>query len=161
MSAPRASQRPAVAAPPALDHFLVATTVTTTAAVAAADWGSVSRASSLPQQQEQGLRLLLHAATLAHEMVHWTKHPTRLNRDLGRKKWGDEGYAMEELVAEIGSAFLCADLQITPEVRNDHADYIGSWLKVLKEDNRAVFQAASLASKAVEHLHQLQPSVQT
>ena len=97
-----------------------------------------------------------HASTLAHEMVHWTKHATRLNRDLGRKKWGDEGYAMEELVAEIGSAFLCADLQITPEVRDDHAAYIESWLKVLKEDNRAIFTAASMASKAVEHLHQLQ-----
>ena len=96
-----------------------------------------------------------HAATFAHEMVHWTKHATRLNRDLGRKTWGDEGYAMEELVAEIGSAFLCADLQITPEVRDDHADYIASWLKVLKEDNRAVFTAASLASKAVGFLQQL------
>ena len=97
-----------------------------------------------------------HASTLAHEMVHWTKHATRLNRDLGRNKWGDAGYAMEELVAEIGSAFLCADLQITPEVRDDHADYIGSWLKVLKEDNRAIFTAASMASKAVEYLHGLQ-----
>ena len=94
-----------------------------------------------------------HAATLAHEMVHWTKHKTRLGRDLGRKKWGDEGYAMEELVAEIGSAFLCADLQITPEVREDHAAYIESWLKVLKEDNRAVFTAASMASKAADYLH--------
>ena len=70
----------------------------------------------------------IHAATLAHEMVHWTKHKSRLDRDLGRKKWGDEGYAMEEFVAEICSAFLCADLEITPEVREDHADYIGSWL---------------------------------
>jgi antirestriction protein ArdC len=58
-----------------------------------------------------------HAATLAHELTHWTRHPSRLARDLGRKKWGDEGYAMEELVAELGSAFLCADLRITPEVR--------------------------------------------
>ena len=66
-----------------------------------------------------------HAATLAHELTHWTKHDKRLARDMGRVKWGDEGYAREELVAELGSAFLCADLEITPEVRPDHAAYIG------------------------------------
>jgi antirestriction protein ArdC len=55
-------------------------------------------------------------STLAHETVHWTKKPERLDRDLGRKQWGDEGYAMEELVAEIGAAFLCADLDLTPGV---------------------------------------------
>ena len=98
-----------------------------------------------------------HAATLAHELTHWTRHETRLNREFGRKRWGDEGYAMEELVAELGSAFLCADLQITPEVRDDHASYIESWLKVLKDDKRAVFSAASHASKAVDFLHGLQP----
>ncbi len=98
-----------------------------------------------------------HAATVAHELTHWTRHTSRLNREFGRKKWGDEGYAMEELVAELGSAFLCADLHITPEVREDHASYIDSWLKVLKEDKRAVFQAASYASKAVDYLHGLQP----
>lgn len=57
---------------------------------------------------------------------------------------------MEELVAEMGSAFLCADLQLTPETREDHAAYIASWLKVLKDDKRAVFAAASYASKATE-----------
>lgn len=98
-----------------------------------------------------------HAATLAHELTHWTKHETRLGREFGRKRWGDEGYAIEELVAELGSAFLCADLSITPEVREDHAAYIGHWLKVLKDDKRAIFSAASHASKAVEFLHGLQP----
>ena len=63
-------------------------------------------------------------ATLAHESTHWTKHPSRLDRSFGRKAWGDEGYAREELVAELASAFLCADLGITPEVRDDHAAYI-------------------------------------
>ncbi|MFK7818106.1 MAG: ArdC family protein [Planctomycetaceae bacterium] len=96
------------------------------------------------------------AATLAHELTHWTRHKTRLDRDLGRKRWGDEGYAMEELVAELGSAFLWADLSITPEVMPDHAAYLASWLKVLKEDKRAIFSAASLASKAVDYLHSLQ-----
>lgn len=98
-----------------------------------------------------------HAATLAHEMVHWTRHTSRLNREFGRKRWGDEGYAMEELVAELGSAFLCADLNIAPEIRDDHAAYLAHWLEVLKNDKRAIFSAASHASKSVEYLHGLQP----
>jgi antirestriction protein ArdC len=99
-----------------------------------------------------------HAATLAHELTHWTRHPSRIDRDLGRKRFGDAGYAMEELVAELGSAFLCADLSITLEVREDHASYIGNWLEVLKSDKRAIFSAASHASKAVDLLCSLQPS---
>ncbi|PSB68600.1 antirestriction protein [filamentous cyanobacterium CCP1] len=95
-------------------------------------------------------------ATLGHEMVHWTRHEQRLNRDFGRKQWGDEGYAQEELVAEMGAAFLCAALDITPEVRNDHAAYIDSWLKVLRDDKRALFKAASYAQKAVDYLNSLQ-----
>lgn len=98
-----------------------------------------------------------HAATLAHELIHWTKHDKRLARDMGRVKWGDEGYAREELVAELGSAFLCADLGITPEVREDHAAYIASWLKVLKDDKRFIFAAASQAQRAADYLHSLQP----
>lgn len=101
-----------------------------------------------------------YAATLAHELTHWTRHPSRIDRDLGRKRWGDEGYAREELVAEIGAAFLCADLGIAPEVREDHAAYVASWLKVLKDDKRAVFQAAAHAQKAVDYLHGLQPKTQ-
>jgi antirestriction protein ArdC len=97
-------------------------------------------------------------ATLAHESVHRTKHPSRLNRDFGRKVWGDEGYAREELVAELGAAFLCADLEITPEVQEDHASYIATWLAVLKSDNRAIFQAASHAQRAADYLHSSQPS---
>lgn len=97
------------------------------------------------------------AATLAHELTHWTKHDKRLARDMGRMKWGDEGYVREELVAELGSAFLCADLGITPEVRDDHAAYIASWLKVLKDDKRFVISAASHAQRAVDYLHGLQP----
>lgn len=95
-------------------------------------------------------------ATLAHETTHWTRHPKRLDRSFGRKRWGDEGYAMEELVAELGSAFLGADLEITPEVREDHAAYIGSWLKVLKNDRRAIFSAAAHAQGAADFLHDLQ-----
>jgi antirestriction protein ArdC len=96
-------------------------------------------------------------AVLAHEHIHYTKHETRLNRDLGRKRYGDEGTAREELVAELGSAFLCADLNLTPEVREDHSSYIASWIKVLQNDKRAIFEAASHAQKAADFLHKLQP----
>ena len=95
-------------------------------------------------------------ATLGHECCHFTRHETRLNREFGRKRWGDEGYAMEELVAELGAAFLCADLGLTPQIRDDHAAYIASWLKVLKDDKRAIFSAASHAQRAVDFLHGLQ-----
>jgi antirestriction protein ArdC len=96
-------------------------------------------------------------ATLAHELTHWTRHPSRLAREFGRKRWGDESYSMEELVAELGSAFLCADLGLTPDVREDHAAYIASWLRVLRNDKRAVFTAAAHAQRAADYLHRLQP----
>ncbi len=99
-------------------------------------------------------------ATLAHESTHWTKHPSRLDREFGRKKWGDEGYAEEELVAELGAAFLCADLELALAPREDHAAYIGHWLTVLKEDKRAIFRAAAHAQRAADFLHRLQPPVQ-
>jgi len=95
-------------------------------------------------------------AALAHECTHWTRHKSRLDRDLGRKKWGDAGYAMEKLVAELGSAFLCADLDLTPEVREDHAAYIANWLEVLRNDKRAIFSAAAHAQKAADFLTGLQ-----
>ena len=91
-------------------------------------------------------------STLAHECTHWTLHPSRLDRSFGRKRWGDEGYAMEELVAELGAAFLSADLDLTPEPRSDHAAYIASWLKVLKTDKRAIFTAAAHAQRAASYL---------
>lgn len=92
---------------------------------------------------------------LAHELTHWTKHPTRLNRDLGRKHFSDEGYAKEELVAELGACFLGADLGFEPVPEAQHAAYIQSWLKVLKDDKRFIFSAASHAQKAVEFINAL------
>ena len=99
-----------------------------------------------------------HAATLAHELTHWTRHGIRLARDFGRVRHGDEGYATEELVAELGSAFLCADLGITPEVHPDHAAYIASWLTALRNDKRLIFSAAAHAQRAADYLHGLQPN---
>lgn len=95
-------------------------------------------------------------ATLGHECIHWTRHGSRLDREFGQKRFGDTGYAMEELVAELGAAFLCADLELVPQIRDDHAPYIASWLKALKNDKRAIFTAASHAQKAADFLHGLQ-----
>jgi len=96
-------------------------------------------------------------ATLAHEAIHWTGHESRCARPFG-KRFGDNAYAMEELVAELGSAFLCADLAISDAPRADHADYLANWLAVLKTDNRAIFTAASAADRAASFLHDAQPS---
>jgi len=96
-------------------------------------------------------------STALHELIHWTNHEKRLTRDLGRKRFGDEGYAREELVAELGSAFLCADLGLTSEIREDHAAYLDHWLTILKHDTRAIFSAAAHAQRAADFLHQLQP----
>ena len=96
-------------------------------------------------------------STLGHESVHWTKHEERLGRDFGKKAFGDEGYAREELVAELGAAFLCTDLSLVPVIRDDHAAYLGHWLKVLKVDRRFIVTAATHAQKAVDYLHGLQP----
>ena len=85
--------------------------------------------------------------TALHELGHDSAHPSRLGRDLGGV-FGSKKYAFEELVAEMNAAFCCASLGIVPTVR--HADYIGSWLEVLREDNRAVVRAASQASKAAD-----------
>lgn len=91
-------------------------------------------------------------ATLAHEATHWTMHESRLARTMSAARFGDAAYAMEELVAELGAAFLCADLGLEPELREDHASYIGSWLKALKDDKRAIFTAAAKASEAASWL---------
>lgn len=87
--------------------------------------------------------------TALHELGHASGHPSRLNRDLGGS-YGTKKYAFEELIAELCAAFSCASLGIVPTVR--HADYIGSWLEVLREDNRAIVRAASQASKAADYL---------
>jgi len=87
--------------------------------------------------------------TAFHELAHFSGHPSRLNRDQSGA-FGSKPYGQEELVAELSSAFLCASLGITPTVR--HADYLGSWLEILREDNRAIFRAASAASKAADFI---------
>ena len=89
-------------------------------------------------------------ATGLHELVHWSGSQKRLNRVFGLR-FGDQAYGFEELVAEMGSAFLCARIGLKGELQ--HANYVGSWLKILKEDAKALIKAASLAQKAFEYLY--------
>ena len=91
------------------------------------------------------------AATLAHEAGHWTGHPDRLDRTFG-KRFGDDAYAFEELCAEMTSALLGADLGLPTSHMDDHAAYIGSWLKVLRKDSRAIMTAAAKAEAAAGYL---------
>lgn len=93
-------------------------------------------------------------ATLAHEMTHWTAHKSRMDRDL-TSRFGTHGYAAEELIAELGASFLCADLHIATPLRDDHASYIQSWLSLLGSDNKAIFTAASHAQRAADFMHGL------
>ena len=105
---------------------------------------------------EQFRNAEFYYATLMHELAHATKHPTRLDRDLGRKQWGDEGYAKEELVAELSSAFLGAEFGFAPEHIDDHAAYLASWLKVLQDDKKLIFSMAAKAQAAVDFLMKTQ-----
>lgn len=94
-------------------------------------------------------------AVLMHELTHWTGAESRCNRVL-TGKMDTENYAIEELIAELGAAFLCAEFGIGCGNRADHAGYIASWLDALKNDNKFIFQAAAQARKAVEHLKSYQ-----
>ena len=93
-------------------------------------------------------------STLLHELTHWSGASSRCDRTFGTR-FGDNAYAMEEMVAELGAAFLCGDLGITAEPRADHPEYIGHWLRILKADSKAIFTAASAANKAAEFLTRL------
>ncbi|MGA0602974.1 ArdC family protein [Caulobacter sp. KR2-114] len=101
---------------------------------------------------------IAYYAVRAHESIHATGAPHRLDRDL-TGRFGSEAYAFEELIAELGAAFICADLALTPEPRPDHAHYLASWVQVLQDDPRAIFTAAGHAQTAADWLHAQQPDV--
>ncbi len=105
-------------------------------------------ATSTPTESYESTRL--------HELSHYSGASHRLNRQFG-ERFGDKAYSFEELVAELSAAFLCAELEITNTPRADHAKYIQNWLVVLKSDTKAIFSAASLATRAVDYLNGLQP----
>jgi antirestriction protein ArdC len=92
-------------------------------------------------------------SVLAHELTHWTAAAHRLNRDLSGR-FGSEAYAAEELVAELGAAFLCGALGLSVEPREDHADYIADWLAILRNDKKAIFSAASKAQQSADWILQ-------
>jgi antirestriction protein ArdC len=95
-------------------------------------------------------------ATIFHELTHWTGSETRLKREFG-KRFGNPEYAFEELVAEMGAAFLCQDYRIQGELR--HAGYIQHWLKACRDDSKAIFKAAALAQKAADYINSLDSAV--
>jgi antirestriction protein ArdC len=100
-------------------------------------------------------------STKGHEYIHATGHETRLKREFGQR-FGDNSYAFEELVAELGTTFLCTDLELPINIREDHASYLAHWLQILKADKRAIFTAATKAKEAVLFLHkEAQFSVKT
>jgi antirestriction protein ArdC len=96
-------------------------------------------------------------ATLAHEMGHWTGHPSRLDRDTIMRRHSEEARAVEEILAELVAAFTCASLGIDHDLRQDSTAYIGSWLRVLGSDKRFIFAAAAHAQRACDYLWSLQP----
>ena len=98
-----------------------------------------------------------YQATLAHELTHWTGHKSRLDR-LSIARFGSNEYAAEELVAELGAAFLCAHLGIATEQRQDHAAYLSSWLAGLKAEPKMLWTVASKAQAALDHLISYQPT---
>ncbi len=98
-----------------------------------------------------------YASVRAHETVHWTGHPSRLDRRFG-KRFGDKAYAFEELVAEIGAGLVCADLDLPCELHNDHASYVHHWLGILRADTSAIIHAAAKAEEALNLLRSFQPA---
>ncbi len=108
---------------------------------------------ALPPQQAFPAQIDFYRTAL-HEAGHWAGHPSRLDRDQSGA-FASSAYGREELCAELASAFLCAALGIKPTVR--HSDYIGAWLAIMRADTRAIFKAASLASKAADYLMAFAP----
>ena len=92
-----------------------------------------------------------YASTRGHETVHWSGHRSRLDRTFG-KRFGDRAYAMEELVAELGTAMLCGDLGLPTEIHDSHASYLAHWLGILRADKSAIFLAATKAEQAFAYL---------
>jgi antirestriction protein ArdC len=96
--------------------------------------------------------------TCLHETIHWSGHRTRLDRTFG-KRFGDQAYAMEELVAELGAAMICGELGLPTAVHDSHASYIDHWLRILKAERSAIFVAATKAEQAVTFLRTFATSI--
>lgn len=103
---------------------------------------------------------LSYYVTLAHELTHWTGAKHRLDR-ISDRRHDTYGRAFEELIAELGAAFICADLGMITTAREENASYIASWLTALKNDKRFIFSAATKAQQAADYLQSLQPQDET
>lgn len=99
-------------------------------------------------------------SALSHELIHWSGHAPRLDR-LKATRFGSKDYAYEELIAELGAAFLSVEFGLSAEPRPDHAKYLNSWMESLKNNNRLIFKAAAAASRAIDHLHGYSTSAAT
>ncbi len=162
-SAPAAPVRDPAAPRPDLDAFVARTG-------AAIQHGGASAYYSVPRDAIQlpppsaftgsptSTATESYYSTLFHELTHWTAPAHRCARDLSGR-FGSAAYAMEELVAELGAAFLCADLGVTSAPRPDHAQYLADWLRVLRHDKRAIFTAASQASRAATFVQKAEKPV--
>ena len=159
-AAPPPADAPALSAPldplPAFDDFVSAAGATIRHGSARASYVPATDTIHLPTRT--AFRTPTgYAGTLAHELVHWTGAPHRLARDL-TGRFGARAYAAEELVAELGAAFVLADLGIARTPHPDHAAYCASWAPLLRADPRALSTAANKASRAADHLAALQPA---
>ncbi len=156
---PHAAHGPAVPLMPSAEKFIEMVNATTIRSTSRACYRVIDDVIECPpidafKGSSTSTALESYYATLLHEHVHWTGHTSRLNRPFG-KSMDDEAYALEELIAELGSAFLCADLNVTNEPRPDHAAYVQTWLRQIKENPLSLFVAASKAERAVTYLHDL------
>jgi antirestriction protein ArdC len=136
---------------PALEDRIIKTGANIKHEGSRAFYNRTSDSITLPAK-DQFLSEKHYYATALHELTHWSGAPHRLDREKG-KRFADTAYAFEELVAEMGAAFLCADYGIEGDLQ--HADYIGNWLQCLKNDNKAIFNAAALAQKAADYINGL------
>lgn len=151
-----AAQQPALERHTAVDDFITRLAPDLRIGGDAAYYAPVTDHIQMPDEwrfrnTDQHERSIAYYSTLLHELGHWTGHKSRLDRDL-TPRFKTQGYAAEELVAELASAFMCAEFGISSTPRPDHAAYIKNWLQLLKDDNRAVFTAAAKASQAVTYL---------
>lgn len=155
------NQKPSYEKIEAVDHFILNTGAIIGHHKGGASYNRKTDKISMPKietfiETETCTATENYVATLFHELVHWSGAENRLNRVKG-KKFGDQDYANEELIAEFGASFLTAGFGLRTAEKGAHSGYIDHWLKILKEDNRCIFRASSEGSKAVEYLHRLQP----
>ena len=156
IAAPDREERPAFVAIEDAERILAASPAPIHLSSTQAFYHLSSDTIHLPERERFTSPEAFYSVAL-HEMTHSSGHPSRLDRTFG-KRFGDEAYAMEELVAEMGSAFLNAELGLINATLDGHADYLASWIRVLRSDRKAILIAAAQAAKAQAFLKSLLPS---